>query len=655
VEFDAVAYLASKGIRGRAASGGREMVYPCFFDCEEPPNSSKRKLYLQSSEGFYHCKVCGTSGGSYMLQKHFGDEPRSGSSDDGFARRRILDSAVKVGQTMLNSNDDVLLYLLNDRGLTSQTIIDRQLGFVAGGWSLVGSLPEGVTDAQVRDSGLVHRDGTRAGKDFFYKHVLIPYVSRGHVVQIRGRAWGEVRGGRYFTGPGETPRIFNLDSLDGAEEVIITEGEFDAMLLYQALQDSGDQRARKIAVIALPGLNAVPEEFDAVLSEAKRIYLGLDADDPGTKAAETFKERIGPRARILQLPAHDPRKCDWTEYLLPERPERSWRLEHPYAGHGWRDVLRLMATASGKRVFSVAEAGEAYRSYREQNNGLTTGYQGLDSTILPGLLPGQVVIVLAKTGSGKTLFLCNLAYNMRAERVLFVSLEMTREEVYDRLRRIYLFHHPLATDYEIDQGLANVFICDENRLGSKDLNVLANEFALEADGHPTVVFVDYLGYYARGFPGSSPYEKVGNAVMELKAEAKQGRFVVVSPAQVNRGAKEGKPIDLDDARDAGTVEETADFLLALFRPDDALQADGVLNTQQSGKVKLSLLKSRHGGKGRVFGLQMDLLTLAVVDDNTPEAKRASDHNHLAWRGHDWDYLRRKETAPRQSAFEGLPR
>jgi replicative DNA helicase len=231
---------------------------------------------------------------------------------------------------------------------------------------------------------------------------------------------------------------------------------------------------------------------------------------------------------------------------------------------------------------------------------------------------------------------------------------MTREEIYDRLRRIFLFHHPRASDLDVERGLANVYVCDENRLAERDIGALVAEFEIEADGKPDVVFVDYLGYFARGARGNSPYEKVSNAVMQLKAEAKAGRFAIVTPSQVNRGAKEGKPIDLDDARDAGAVEETADFLLALYRPDDALAAEGLVNNQQpSGKVKLSLLKSRHGGKGRVFNLQMDLLTLAVVDDNTPAAKRAMDDNYLAWRGHDWDYLRAQQTRPRQMHLEGL--
>jgi hypothetical protein len=658
-EFDPVAYLASKNLRGKPASGGREITYPCFFECGEPADSRKRKLYLNVADGFYHCKVCGVSGGTWMLQKHFGDEPRAGTSDDAFMRRRILDSAAQVGVEMLNNNDDVLLYLLNDRGLTAETVIARKLGFVAGGWSLVGTLSEDVTKEQIRSTGLVIRDGPKAGKDFFYRHLLIPYLSRGHVIQMRGRAWGDIKGGKYLTGPGEPPRVYNSESLDGADEVIITEGEFDTMILEQTLRMAPDERARRIAVIAMPGTHAIPEELEDLLVDCKRIYIGYDSDEDGKKAAGQLKERLGNKARILTLPYEDGRKCDWTEYLLPEQTGYH-KHDHPYAGHTWRDVLRLLSSAAGKRIYSVAEAGEAFRAYREEHEGLKTGFVDLDAAIRPGLLPGQVVIVLAKTGTGKTVFLCNLAVNMLAHKILFVSLEMTREEVYDRLQRIYLFHHPQASTADVDAGLANIFICDENRLGSKDLTALANEFLVEADGVPAVVMVDYLGYYARGFPGQSPYEKVGNAVMELKAEAKAGRYVVFAPAQVNRGAKEGKPIDLDDARDAGQVEETADFLLALFRPDEALSAenlatDGAASTQPpSGKLRMSLLKSRHGGRGMVSSLQLDVLTLALVNDHTSAAKRAVDHNYLSFRGHEWADIRRAETRPRQTTLEGLP-
>ena len=160
-DFDSIAYLAGKGLRGRSVSGGREHTYPCFFDCEEPQNSKKQKLYLNVADGVYQCKVCGTAGGTYTLQKHFGDEPRAGTSDDAFQRRRILDNATDVAISALTQNDDALLYLLNDRGLSETTIVERKLGFIAGGWSLTGSLPEDITIAQLKSSGLVHRDGPR--------------------------------------------------------------------------------------------------------------------------------------------------------------------------------------------------------------------------------------------------------------------------------------------------------------------------------------------------------------------------------------------------------------------------------------------------------------------------------------------------------------
>jgi len=653
-DFDVVAYLAAKGHRGRPA-GANEVAYPCFFGCEEATDSRKRKLYVNPDEGVYYCFVCGASGGTYTLQRHFGDDPKVGTTDDAFVRRRILDWAAQTGQDMLDNNDDALLYLINDRGLEPDTIMERKLGFVGNGWSLTGSLPEQFTREQLLTTGLVYRDGDRKGKDFFWRHLLIPYVSRGHVIQMRGRAWGEHKGGKYMTGPGEPVRLYNADALEDAEEVIVTEGEFDCIVLAQHLKNSPEERARRIAVVGLPGIQSLPDDLEAALAHVKRIFIGFDSDDAGKAGAEKIKEKLGNRARIISLPYEDSRKCDWTEYLLP-KPDgagKSWDIEHPYAGHGYRDVLRLMGAAAGKRIFSVAEAGMAFREYRAVNDGIKTGFAQMDQAILPGLLPGQVVIFLAKTGAGKTVFMCNLAFNMRQHRVLFISLEMTREEVYDRLRRIFLFHNPRATDAEVDFGLENVYICDENRLGEKDIGLLVAEFEVEAGHRPDVVIVDYLGYYARGAKGNTPYEKAGNAVMQLKADAKAGRFVIISPSQVSRVAKEGKPIDLDDARDAGTIEETADFMFSLYRPDDAMQVEGVVNQQPTGKVKCGVLKSRHGNKGRQFSFQMDLLTLAVVDDQTELAKKAVEHNYLVWRGHTWDDLRRMETAPTQRFIPGV--
>lgn len=639
--FDVQGYLRGKGLRGRPASGGRELVYPCFFDCAEPADSKKKKLYISTEESLYSCKVCGAFGGSTLLQRHFGDDPKGESEDVPFLRRRILNEAAEQGHAMLVNREDVLHYLLDERGLSAETIVERKLGFVASGWSLVGTLKNEYTRDQLAGTGLVHTSGPRSGQDFFFEHLLIPVVVRGQVVTIRGRAWGQTRGGKYMSGPGEPVRAYNLDSLDGAEEVILTEGELDAAVLAQHLAGSGGSRLKNMAVVGLPGTSAVPEDLEDYLRDIKRVFVGFDSDEPGKIAADKLAIRLGARARVLELP-NAGRKCDWTEYLLPTQGP-----DHPYGGHTAEDVARVLSAASGKRIFSVAEAGDAFRRYRATNSGLLTGWDELDAVLAPGLLPGQVMFILAKTGTGKTLVLCNLAFQMRQHRILFISLEMTREEVYHRLERIYLFHFPQASTTELEEGWRNIWINDENRLTEPDIGLLVSEYEVEMGAPPDLVLVDYLGYYARGAKGNSPYEKVSNAAMQLKADAKSGRMVVISPVQVNRVAKDGKPIDLDSARDAGSVEETGDFVVAVFRPDNALNVGDALNARPSYKMKVSVLKSRHGGVGRVLTLQMDALTLAVVPDGTQDARRAEEHNYLSWRGKTWEELRADETAPVQ--------
>ena len=631
--FDVEAYLASKGYAPKRGSSG-ELHIPCFF-CGEAPDSRKRKLYINTRTGFYHCKVCEAKGGTTLLMRHFGDEAKDADSTPVPKRSKVLEQATEVGQSMLVQNDDQMLYLLSDRGLSPETILERRLGYVGGAWSLVGNLK--ATKEDVLDSGLVWRDGPRQGQDFFYDHLLIPYLSRGRVVQMRGKVLRGNHAGKYMTGPGERVRIYGEDAFEDCDDVVITEGEFDGMILAQHLALSPDPRVRAYGVASLAGANAVPDDFDELCARARRIFLAFDPDDVGKAAAIKLKDRLGAKARIVELPDDTPKKCDWTYYFT----------EH---GGDWRSAMALIGGAEGKRIFSFAEASRAFHAQRSVVSGYQSGYSQLDSVIDPGLLPGQLVVFLAKTGTGKTILLCNLAFNMRRYRVLFISLEQTQEEVYERLARIYRHHFPLATEAEMDMAYGELRISDANRVDEDTLDSLIEEYEVEIGEPPEIVMVDYLGYFARAARGRSPYEKVSNAVMNLKAVAKARRVVMIAPHQVNRVAKEGKPIEIDDARDSGVVEETADFLLSFWRLDDGLKADENVGPP-TGKLRAMVNKSRHGGKGRQFSVQMDPLTLAIVEEHTDAAKKAVEHNYRYWRGETYQSIRAEETAPEQQQME----
>jgi replicative DNA helicase len=171
-------------------------------------------------------------------------------------------------------------------------------------------------------------------------------------------------------------------------------------------------------------------------------------------------------------------------------------------------------------------------------------------------------------------FLSNILYNVRSHPTLHLSLELTAAEVYEHLYRIHHFWKPDASREEMMEDFANIRIVDQNRLSRGDLATFVYEFAEETGAAPEVLILDYLGYFARGFRGSSSYERTSDAVMEVKSIAKEFNLGVIAPHQVNRGAEDGKPLDSDDSRDSGVIEETADFQLGLYRPGLMKKQDG---------------------------------------------------------------------------------
>lgn len=640
-------YLHTKNLDVHRAAGDEVTVH-CVF-CTDGDPKGKGKLYVNDESWLFHCKRCDTRGGRKMLMEHFGDvdatEAQYAPGQDPARRRRVLEEYTAHAEELLLANDAMLLYLLR-RGLSPETIGEARLGYHPRNYGLCESLPSalkpgGFTRADLIGSGML----TVKGRDFHQGKITIPYLSSGTVLQVRGKD----PDGKYTTPTGDNVRLYDVDALRGAEYVLITEGEFDKLIAGQHLQSAPDARARSIRIVGLPGAGSLPANFVEYFRDAKRVYIGLDPDDTGRREAIKIKALIGPKARIVELPdrgltdtSGEAVKCDWTEYL------RAKDADHPYGGHGWRDVLDLLRTADlvGKRIFSVADAGRRLAELESQRPGVKFGFPTLDAILKPGLRAGNVCIPLAKTGVGKTVFLANVAYYARKHPTLFVTLEMTAPEIYGVLRKITRFHHTRFDDRDIYEAFPNLRIVDENRLRPEDLALLIEEFREDVGVRPELMFVDYLGYYARGARGASPYEKTSAAVMQLKEEAKRHELAIIAPHQVNRGAQSGKPFDADDARDSGVVEETGDFVFGLFRPGEAVdeaRAAGLF----SDALGLSILKSRRGGKGRVVNLSMSAASLAIVDQcDRAAVQRIQIENSAINRGEYYDdlYARQRQAA-----------
>jgi replicative DNA helicase len=246
-------------------------------------------------------------------------------------------------------------------------------------------------------------------------------------------------------------------------------------------------------------------------------------------------------------------------------------------------------------------------------SGLRLGIDQLDLVFHPGMLPGQVMVILAKTGTGKTIFLLNLFQRMASIkediRILFISLEQTAAEWYERARRIHRFYNLDADDGDtLDYWREKLLIVDKNRLRADTYVGLLKEFTYEMGRKPDAVAIDYLGYWAQAFPGER-YTRTSDAVMAMKEIGKDEGIFTAAPHQVSRGTSPGSKPTLDAARDAGVVEETADFLLTLWNPDTQYAKNP---KEKKGIVHCAVEKSRHGGVGAVQDFRFAPLTLAMV-------------------------------------------
>ena len=598
-EQDLATYLTSKGVQVYKAAGS-EISINCLW-CQE--EHKRGKLYLNTETWLFDCKVCGEAGNRRKLLEHFGDEDALTFAEgaDPNVRRWILREATELAHELLLGNDEIIEYLLG-RGLSDEMIATRKYGYVPRNFGLVDSLPsrDRFSRKDLTAAGLL----TVGGRDFFAGHAItIPYWSHDAVVQIREKQIG----GKYRTPGGDRTRLYNADSLLGASEVILTEGEFDCDMLAYALQQSDDRRLQAMAVCGLAGAGSWPEGFVESLQHLKRVFVGFDPDETGKRYAQKLRDEVGNTVRIVRLPEGLP-KVDWSDYLAPRSDK------NPKGGHTWRDVHTLITEAdlAGKRVLSTYDAQIKWQRALTEAPGLKLGWTSMDAILRPGLKPGQVMIPLAATGTGKTAWLTNVAHNCRNVGVLYVSLEMTAVEVYEQLRRIHRFWYPQATREQLVDEHRGLYIDEQNRIRPGDLEIYIAEYEEATGRRPGLLIVDYLQYYARGFRGSTGYERTTDAVMELKAVGKSESLPIIAPSQVNRTAEHGRPLTIDNARDAGTVEETGDFVMALFRPELAKSLDGEL-PPPTGAFNAQLLKSRHGGVGRSFNLRFSPLSLAIVD------------------------------------------
>ena len=310
-DFDVKDYLERKGIGIKKISGD-ELIMDCFF-CNPP--DTKGHLYVNMKTTQFHCFKCNHDGNIFTLMKHFGDPVQGAQVNE--KQKQQIEQQQKIEKVLHETaefyhqsmTDGIRQYLLG-RGLAAATMDKFKLGYANGGLRKHLS-DHGFALELCQQAGVIQADG----KDYFYEKIIIPYFYRNRVVQIRCRTNPDEQKKAYFPIKGYEVRLFNEDALLNAKEVIICEGELDALMLFQM----GFSH-----VAAISGAGSFKEEWIAKFQDCRIVYLVLDADKSGENGALRIAKLLGERARLVQLPAG----MDVNDYFLN--------------GHGKEDFEKLL-------------------------------------------------------------------------------------------------------------------------------------------------------------------------------------------------------------------------------------------------------------------------------------------------------------------------
>jgi replicative DNA helicase len=242
--------------------------------------------------------------------------------------------------------------------------------------------------------------------------------------------------------------------------------------------------------------------------------------------------------------------------------------------------------------------------------GVPTGFIDLDK-MLTGLQPSDLLIIAGRPGQGKTGFLLSVAKNAgltHKKHVAIFSLEMSNEQVVQRLiaqetgidsqrlRTGKLQEHewPLFTHAIEVFGDTHIYLDDTPAITPLQLRTkcrrLHMEFGLD------LVIVDYLQLMGGDVRTDNRVQEVSYISRNLKILARELNVPVLAAAQLSRAVEQRsdkRPV-LSDLRESGSLEQDADIVMFIYRPDQYEK-----DTVKQNVAEIIVAKHRNGPVGSV--------------------------------------------------------
>ena len=252
--------------------------------------------------------------------------------------------------------------------------------------------------------------------------------------------------------------------------------------------------------------------------------------------------------------------------------------------------------------------------------GLETGFKHLDR-ITNGLQRSDLIVIAARPGMGKTSLAMNIVENVclnKGKTAAVFSLEMPRIQI---VQRLLCAHAGVSMEKALSGKLvqkewknlmlasdklqkSKIYIDDSSRVTPQEILSKCRRLSA-AEGGLDLIMIDYIqlmGGAATDKKGGGSFEnrqqEIASITRDLKIMAKELDVPVIALSQLRR--IQTKEPQLSDLRESGAIEQDADIVMFINRPDvTATPEERAKKTIVKGAAELILAKHRNGALGRI--------------------------------------------------------
>jgi replicative DNA helicase len=264
-----------------------------------------------------------------------------------------------------------------------------------------------------------------------------------------------------------------------------------------------------------------------------------------------------------------------------------------------------------------------------EEGGIKTGFTDLDTKLMGGLHPSDLIIIAGRPGMGKTSLAMNIAEHVAVYEnrpVALFSLEMGRDQlllkILSSISGVYQTRLRDSRYLKSEEWLelttasakiydAPMYIDDTAGISPMEIRAKLRRLAIREKDLALVV-VDYLQLMKIKGRTDSREQEISEISRSMKSIAKEFKIPVIALSQLNRNveARGDKRPMMSELRESGAIEQDADIILLIYR-DEVYNAD----TQSKGIAEINIAKHRNGPTGD-FKLKWtpELTKFADLDD-----------------------------------------